>query len=167
MNEGQTPRTRVWQITGLASAAAAFGLALALVVSGVPEYVMGTAQAHKEQHEEDELQIFHEVFMEYVVLGDRLFHGDAELEEEMGINLSDTGMACAMCHPFAKDTNPHEFPKFQEMMAEFSTLAGMTNWCIENPNEGETIDVDSEAMKALEAYQFYSHTGSVLNPGEH
>jgi hypothetical protein len=82
----------------------------------------------------------------------------------MGVNLSDTGMACAMCHPFGKDTNPHEFPKFQEQMSEFATLRDMTNWCIDNPNEGEMIDVDSPAMKALEAYQYWSHTGVRAQP---
>ncbi len=167
MNKAKTERYRVRHLMGLGALAGAFTLAATLVFSGVVRDVIGPAYAHKEHHQEDELQIFEEIFMEYVILGDRLFHGDAELEEEMGVNLSDTGMACAMCHPFAKDTNPHEFPKFQEQMGEFSTLAGMTNWCIDNPNQGEEIDVDSEAMKALEAYQYWSHDGSVLNPGVH
>jgi thiosulfate dehydrogenase len=52
-------------------------------------------------------------------------------------------------------------------MSEFATLRDMTNWCIDNPNQGEKIDPDSPAMKALEAYQIWSHTGSVLNPGKH
>jgi thiosulfate dehydrogenase len=125
------------------------------------------ASAHKEHHDGETLALFKELFMEQVVIGDRLFHGDTELEEEMGISLSDTGMACAMCHPYTKDTNPHEFPKFQEQMAEFATLRDMTNWCIDKPNEGTMIDVDSDAMKALEAYMYYSHQGSVLNAGEH
>lgn len=125
------------------------------------------ASAHKEHHDGETLALFKELFMEQVAIGDRLFHGDKELEEEMGISLSDTGMACAMCHPYTKDTNPHEFPKFQEQMAEFATLRDMTNWCIDKPNEGTMIDVDSDAMKALEAYMHYSHQGSVLNAGEH
>jgi thiosulfate dehydrogenase len=125
------------------------------------------ASAHKEHHEAEDLAVFQELFMEQVIIGDRLFHGDNALAQEMGVNLSDTGMACAMCHPFGKDTNPHEFPKFQEQMSEFATLRDMTNWCIDNPNQGEKIDPDSPAMKALEAYQIWSHTGSVLNPGKH
>jgi thiosulfate dehydrogenase len=83
------------------------------------------------------------------------------------VNLSKTGMACAMCHPFASDTHPHEFPKFQEQMQEFATLRDMINWCIENPNEGERIDINSPAMKALEAYHYWSNKGSVLDPGKH
>ena len=37
-------------------------------------------------------------------------------------------------------------------MAKFATLRDMINWCIEKPNQGEKIDPESEAMKALEAY---------------
>ena len=132
--------------------------------------VFGVVQesvAHKDPHDAATLKAFQDLFMEQVVLGDRLFHGDAEAQEMMGVNLSKTGMACAMCHPIASDIHPHEFPKFQEQMSEFATLRDMVNWCIEKPNEGEVIDVDSEAMKALEAYMYWSNKGSVLDPGRH
>jgi thiosulfate dehydrogenase len=52
-------------------------------------------------------------------------------------------------------------------MQEFATLRDMINWCIENPNEGERIDVNGPAMKALEAYHYWSNKGSVLDPGKH
>ena len=42
----------------------------------------------------------------------------------------------------------------------------MINWCIEKPNQGEKIDVDSDAMKALETYIYWSQSGSVLTPGK-
>jgi thiosulfate dehydrogenase len=145
-------------------ALAAIALAALFIVGAVTS---GSAFAHKEKHTEDTLEFFEQAFMEQVIIGDRLFHGDAELEKEMGINLSNTGMACAMCHPFAADTHPHEFPKWQEQMSEFATLRDMTNWCIDKPNEGEMIDVDSDAMKALEAYMYWSNRGSVLDPGRH
>src|ERR1700732_849664 len=77
------------------------------------------------------------------------------------------GWACAMCHPFAADTHPQAFPKFQVSMNKFATLRDMINWCIEKPNQGEKIDPDSEAMKALEAYIYWSNTGSVLVPGKY
>jgi thiosulfate dehydrogenase len=76
-------------------------------------------------------------------------------------------MACAMCHPFASDTHPQAFPKFQVSMNEFATLRDMINWCIDKPNQGEKIDPNSEAMKALEAYIYWSNTGSVLVPGRY
>ena len=128
---------------------------------------MGDVQAHKEKHTPEQLKAFQDVFMEQVRIGDLLFHGDSEMEKKLGVNLSKTGMACAMCHPFASDTHPHEFPKFQEQIQEFATLRDMINWCIENPNEGERIDVNGPAMKALETYHYWSNKGSVLDAGKH
>lgn len=113
----------------------------------------------------EQLKLFNDLFMETVRVGDLLFHGDAALEQKMGIKLSETGMACAMCHPFAADTHPQSFPKFQVSMAKLATLRDMTNWCIEKPMQGTAIDVDSDAMKALEAYMTWSNTGSKLVPG--
>ena len=109
------------------------------------------AEAHKAKHTEKQLKLFQDQFMEQVKIGDSLFHGDKPLEKEMGINLSNTGMACAMCHPYSSDVHPNEFPKWQEQMSKFATLRDMINWCIEKPNQGEKIDDDSPAMKALEA----------------
>ena len=43
----------------------------------------------------------------------------------------------------------------------------MINWCIEKPAEGEKLDTDSAAMKALEAYIYWSNRGSKLDPGRH
>ncbi|TMB28231.1 MAG: hypothetical protein E6J62_18075 [Deltaproteobacteria bacterium] len=129
--------------------------------------VASQAAAHKEKHTPEQLKVFEEVFLEQVRIGDLLFHGDAETEKTMGVQLSRTGMSCAMCHPFASDTHPHEFPKFQEQIGKFSTLRDMINWCIEKPNEGVKLDSDSDAMKALEAYIYWSNRGSKLEPGTH
>ena len=123
------------------------------------------AQAHKDPFTPDQLKAFNDAFMDQVRKGDLLFHGDAATAKEMGANLSGTGMACAMCHPMASDTHPHEFPKFQAQIGNFATLRDMINWCIEKPNQGEKIDPESEAMKALEAYITWSNSGSVLAPG--
>ncbi len=125
------------------------------------------ALAHKEAHTAEQLKAFEDVFMEQVRIGDALFHGDPEVEKRMGTKLSRTGMACAMCHPVTADTHPHEFPKFQEQMNAFATLRDMINWCIEKPNEGEKLPADSEAMKALEAYIYWSNRNTKLDPGRH
>jgi len=138
-------------------------LALADGVQATP----GVQLAHKKPHTAEQLKAFEDVFMEEVRLGDLLFHGDSATQEQMGVKLSATGMACAMCHPMAADIHPHEFPKFQEQMTKFATLRDMINWCIEKPNQGEKIESDSEAMKALEAYVYWSNRGSVLDPGRH
>src|SRR5882724_1438729 len=77
------------------------------------------------------------------------------------------GPAQAHKTPMTADTHPHSYPKFQAQMGKFATLRDMINWCIEKPNQGEKIDSDSEAMKALEAYIYWSNTGSVLVPGKY
>jgi thiosulfate dehydrogenase len=123
--------------------------------------------AHKEKHSSADIKMFEDIFMEQVKLGDLLFHGDANAEKRMGVKLSKTGMSCAMCHPWASDTHPHEFPKFSEQLNSFATLREMINWCIEKPNQGERLESDSEAMKALEAYHYWSVRGSKVDPGRH
>ena len=78
--------------------------------------------------------------MEEVRKGDLLFHGDAATAKKMGVNLSATGMACAMCHPFAADTT-RSVPEMPGAGSnKFATLRDMINWCIEKPNQGEKID---------------------------
>ena len=125
------------------------------------------ANANKDPVTPQQLQAYEEAFMEQVKIGDLLFHGDAATAKQMNVVLSTTGMACAMCHPFASDTHPQSFPKFQVSMNKFATLRDMINWCIEKPNQGEKIDPDSDAMKALEAYITWSNAGSVLVPGKY
>jgi thiosulfate dehydrogenase len=129
--------------------------------------LVGPAGAHKDPVSPQQLAAYQEAFMEQVKKGDLLFHGDDDTAKAMNVMLSRTGMACAMCHPMTADTHPHSFPKFQASMAKFATLRDMINWCIEKPNEGEKIDTDSDAMKALEAYIYWSNTGSVLVPGKY
>ena len=144
-------------------------LAIATVVTVLFVAALGVEQAfaHKAPHTNEQLAAFEQVFMEEVRTGDLLFHGDVATEKKLGVKLSSTGMACAMCHPYTSDTHPHEFPKFQEQMNEFATLRDMINWCIEKPNEGEKIDPNGKAMKALEAYITWSNRKSTLDPGRH
>ena len=142
----------------------ALAFSITLVISAI---LGGTLYAHKAAHDRETLKVFEDLFMEQVRLGDLLFHGDGATEAKFAVTLSSTGMACAMCHPFASDTHPHEFPKFQEQMSKFATLRDMINWCIEKPNQGEKIDPDGDAMKALEAYIYWSNRGSALDPGRH
>ncbi len=129
--------------------------------------MVSQALAHKAKHTPEQLKAFEDVFMEQVRLGDLLFHGDEAAQKKLDVQLTKTGMACAMCHPFGTDVHPHEFPKFQEQIGQFATLRDMINWCIEKPNEGVKIEPDSPAMKALEAYIYYSNRGSSLDPGRH
>ena len=150
--------------TPLASALSRASVVAALAAIAV---AVGPAAAHKTPVTPQQLQAYHDAFMDAVRTGDLLFHGDAATAKAMGINLSSTGMACAMCHPMASDTHPNEFPKFQAQIGKYSTLRDMINWCIEKPNQGEKIDPESDAMKDLEAYITWSNTGSVLDPGRY
>jgi thiosulfate dehydrogenase len=129
--------------------------------------LVGPAGANKDPVTPEQLKEYQEAFMDEVRKGDLLFHGDAAMAKQMGVTLSETGMACAMCHPMASDTHPQSFPKYQSSMAKFATLRDMINWCIDKPNQGEKIDSDSDAMKALEAYIYWSNSGSVLVPGKY
>jgi thiosulfate dehydrogenase len=129
--------------------------------------LVGPASAHKTPVTQEQLKAYQEAFMEEVRKGDLLFHGDADLAKQMNVTLSTTGWACAMCHPMAADTHPGSFPKLQAQIGSFATLRDMINWCIEKPNQGEKIDPESAAMKALEAYIYWSNTGSVMVPGKY
>jgi thiosulfate dehydrogenase len=140
-------------------------IAAAILVGSL--LVVRSALAHKGKHTPEQLKAFEDAFMEQVRVGDLLFHGDDAIQKKLKVTLSRTGMACAMCHPFASDTHPHEFPKFQEQVGQFGTLRDMINWCIEKPAEGEKLDADSPAMKALEAYIYWSNRGTKLDPGRH
>jgi len=146
-----------------------FALAIPAAEQAGAEEIQATDTqiAHAKPHTAEQLKAFNDVFMEEVRKGDLLFHGDSATAKQMGVNLSATGMACAMCHPMSADIHPHEFPKFQEQIGKFATLRDMINWCIEKPNQGERIESDSDAMKALEAYMYWSNRGSVLDPGRH
>jgi thiosulfate dehydrogenase len=127
----------------------------------------GSATANKDPVTPQQLKAYEDAFMEQVKNGDLLFHGDGAIAKQMSVKLSTTGFACAMCHPMTADTHPQAFPKYQVSMAKFATLRDMINWCIEKPMQGEKIESDSDAMKALEAYIYWSNTGSVLVPGRY
>ena len=150
--------------TPIASALSRVSFVTALAAMAILD---SPATAHKTPVTPDQLQAYHDAFMDAVRTGDLLFHGDDATAKAMGVNLSSTGMACAMCHPMASDTHPNEFPKFQAQIGKYSTLRDMINWCIEKPNQGEKIDPESDAMKDLEAYITWSNTGSVLDPGRY
>jgi thiosulfate dehydrogenase len=137
-----------------------------VAIAAVAVFV-GPASANKDPVTPEQLKAYEDAFMGEVKKGDLLFHGDEAIKKKMGVNLSNTGMACAMCHPMAADTHPQAFPKFQASMAKFATLRDQINWCIEKPSQGEKIESDSDAMKALEAYIYWSNAGSVLVPGKY
>ena len=82
-------------------------------------------------------------------------------------DLSTNGVACGQCHPNAANTHPETYPKFQQQLGRVVALRDMINWCIMNPLEGETLELDDRQMIALEAYIAYERRGVALDPGKH
>ena len=145
-----------------------FALCIASLVGLVAAItvLVGPANANKDPVTPQQLQAYEEAFMEQVKKGDLLFHGDAATAKQMNAILSNTGMACAMCHPFASDTHPHAFPKYQVSMNKFATLRDMINWCIEHPVRGKVLAPDDPKMRALEAYILAQRKGTPLDYGK-
>jgi thiosulfate dehydrogenase len=90
--------------------------------------------------------------------GSALWHGARA-------DMSNNGLACGNCHPDGAAANPQTFPKFMPMMDKVVAFRDMVNWCIENPQGGKPLDVNSPDMVALEAYAFYLHRGEKIEPG--
>lgn len=90
--------------------------------------------------------------------GRDLWHGS---KPEMANN----GLACGNCHPDAAAANPQTFPKYIPSFNKVVPFREMVNWCIENPQGGKALDVNSDEMTAMEAYAFYLYRGEKIEPG--
>ena len=113
---------------------------------------------HADEFTEEDLERWTEEYMTVVQEGRDLW-----VSADLGTN----GVSCAQCHPNAANTHPETYPKFQQQLGEVVALRDMINWCILNPLEGETLELDSEEMIALEAYVHYERRGVELAPGKH
>ncbi len=82
-------------------------------------------------------------------------------------DLGTNGVACGQCHPNAANTHPETYPKFQQQLGRVIALREMINWCLMNPLEGETLELDDPRMIALEAYITYERRGVALDSGKH
>jgi len=82
-------------------------------------------------------------------------------------DLGTNGVACGQCHPNGANTHPETYPKFQQQLGRVIALREMINWCLMNPLEGETLELDDPRMIALEAYISYERRGIPLDPGKH
>ena len=106
----------------------------------------------------DELKVRDDALTASVKRGYDMWYG---ARADMAVN----GLACANCHPDAAATNPQTFPKFQPMFNKVVSYRTMVNWCIQNPQGGKLMDVNSDDMTALEAYSFYLHKGVKVDTG--
>jgi thiosulfate dehydrogenase len=96
--------------------------------------------------------------LESVNLGYNLWHGSSP-------DTTTVGLACGNCHPDAAASNPQTFPKYLPMFGKVVPFRTMVNWCIENPQLGKALDVNSDEMAAMEAYAFYLHRSRPIEPG--
>lgn len=80
-------------------------------------------------------------------------------------SMTTNGLACGNCHPDAAASNPQTFPKFQANLGKVIPLREMINWCIQVPQMGTVLDVNSDDMFAMEAYAFYMYRGKKIEPG--
>lgn len=80
-------------------------------------------------------------------------------------DMANNGLGCGNCHPDAAAANPQTFPKYMPMFNKVVPFREMVNWCIQNPQGGKALDVNSEEMLAMEAYAFYLHRGEKVEPG--
>ena len=123
---------------------------LALVLVGVG--------LHADEFTQQDVDRWQEEYMSVVQKG-RALWGSPDL----GTN----GVACGQCHPNAANTHPEPYPKFQQQLGAVVALRDLINWCIMNPLEGETLELDDPQMIALEAYIAYERRGVPLAPGKH
>ena len=130
--------------------AALAAIVFALVVQGV------TVQA--DEFTEKDLERWAAEYMTVVEKGRALW-----VSADLGTN----GVACAQCHPNAADTHPETYPKFQQQLGRVVALRDMINWCILNPLEGATLELDSADMVAMETYVHWERRGVELAPGKH
>lgn len=126
------------------------GIALATVAAG-------TVFARPPFTDEELTQQMDSLY-EVIQVGYDLWHGS---EPKMTSN----GLACANCHPDTAASNPQTFPKYMTMYGKVVPWQEMVNWCIENPQLGERLDPESDAMTAIKAYAMYLHRGLPIEPG--
>lgn len=116
-----------------------------------------TAHA-REPFTPDELAAQEQKLLALVDKGRDLWHGSRP-------DMANNGLGCGNCHPDAAAANPQTFPKYMPMFNKVVPFRAMVNWCIENPQGGKALDVNSDDMTAMEAYAFYLYRGEKIEPG--
>jgi cytochrome c len=129
----------------------------ALVAAFLALVAIGVGNRADEFTEED-LKRWQDEYMSVVATGRELW-----VSPELGTN----GVACAQCHPNAANTHPETYPKFQQQLGRVIALRDMINWCLQQPLEGEPLELDDPRMVAIEAYVTYERRGVPLDPGKH
>ena len=132
-------------------------LALGIAVVGWSLLAGGPAWS-REPYTSAELADQQAKLLQLVDRGRDLWHGS---KPEMTSN----GLGCGNCHPDAAASNPQTFPKWMPQFNKVVPFREMANWCVQNPQAGQALDVNGEDMFALEAYAFNLYRGQAIEPG--
>jgi len=130
-------------------------LAIACTLVGI--VAVGPAKA-REPYTQAELADQQAKLLAAVDRGRDLWHGSRS-------DMSSNGLGCGNCHPDAAASNPQTFPKWMPQFNKVVPFREMANWCIQNPQAGKALDVNSDDMYALEAYAFQLYRGEAIDPG--
>ena len=131
------------------------GAAFLVVVVAV---IAGQFTVQADEFTKEDIERWQNEYISVVKMGRDLW-----VSPELGTN----GVACAQCHPNGANTHPETYPKFQQQLGRVVALRDMINWCILNPLEGETLELDDPRMIAIEAYVTYERRGVKIDPGKH
>jgi hypothetical protein len=79
--------------------------------------------------------------------------------------LGTNGQNCNMCHPSGSATHPETFPKYKQQFRRVVTVQEFINWCIVAAMRGDSLEIGSAELTALEAFQAYENRGQSLEIG--
>ncbi|HEY3048966.1 MAG TPA: hypothetical protein VGJ72_16080 [Polaromonas sp.] len=82
-------------------------------------------------------------------------------DRQLGTN----GQNCNMCHPNGAATHPETFPKFKQQFGRVVTVQEFINWCIVAALRGDSQEIGSDVLTALEAYQAHENRGQIMEIG--
>lgn len=79
--------------------------------------------------------------------------------------LGTNGQNCNMCHPSGSATHPETYPKYKQQFRRVVTVQEFINWCIVAAMRGDSLEIGSEELTALEAFQAYENRGQSMEIG--
>ena len=82
-------------------------------------------------------------------------------DRQLGTN----GQKCNMCHPDGSATHPETFPKYKQQFGRVTTVQEFINWCLVAALRGESQEIGSDVLTALEAYQAHASRGQIMEIG--
>jgi cytochrome c len=82
-------------------------------------------------------------------------------DRQLGTN----GQNCNMCHPGGAATHPETFPKYKQQFRRVVTVQEFINWCIVAAMRGDSLEIGSAELTALEAFQANANRGQTMEIG--